>query len=95
MTPPILCDHPTDVVCVMPLPGFRLQVRFHDGVEGEVDLKERVHAANAGVFAALSDPTRFAQVGVQFGAIWWPGDIDLAPDAMHAELKAHGVWRLG
>lgn len=24
----------------------------------------------------------------------WPGDIDLAPDAMYAEIKAHGRWRL-
>lgn len=95
VTPPIVCDQPTDVAGVTPLPGFRLLVRFNDGVEGEVDLSRRVRAPNAGVFAPLADPQTFAQVGVQFGAVWWPGDIDLAPDAMHAELKAHGVWRLG
>jgi hypothetical protein len=26
--------------------------------------------------------------------VWWPGDLDLAPDAMHAEIKAHGRWVL-
>jgi hypothetical protein len=36
----------------------------------------------------------FAQVRVEYGAVTWPGDIDLAPDAMHDELKDHGVWIL-
>lgn len=85
----------TDVASVKPLPGFRLHVLFHDGVEGEVDLSGKVRAPTAGVFASLADPQIFAQVGVQFGAVWWPGNIDLAPDAIHAALKAHGVWRLG
>jgi hypothetical protein len=46
------------------------------------------------VFAVLADPERFAQVGIEFGAVWWPGEIDLAPDAMYAEIKAHGRWVL-
>jgi hypothetical protein len=26
--------------------------------------------------------------------VGWPGDLDLAPDAMHAQIKAHGRWVL-
>ncbi len=59
-----------------------------------MDLSRRVHSPDASVFAALADPDRFAQVGIEFGAVWWPGDLDLAPDAMHAEIKAHGQWVL-
>jgi hypothetical protein len=84
------------VVAVEALPGFRLRVRFQDGLEGEVDMAREVHASDAGVFAALADPKRFSAVFIEpvFGAVAWPGDIDLAPDAMHAEIEARGRWVL-
>jgi hypothetical protein len=47
-----------------------------------------------GVFAALKDPETFARVFVDHGAVAWPGDIDLAPDAMYSEIKQHGEWVL-
>ena len=92
--PPIACRLPTDVAAVEVLSGYRLSVRFYDGVSGEVDLSRRVAGPDAGVFAALADPERFARVGVQYGAVWWPDEIDLAPDVMYEQLKKHGVWRL-
>ena len=45
-------------------------------------------------FAALADPDVFAPVYVDLGVVTWPGEIDLAPDAMHAEIKKNGIWRL-
>jgi hypothetical protein len=92
--PPIICEQPDDLASVEALPDYRLQVRFHDGVEGIVDMSRRVRSPDAGVFSVLADPERFAQVGIEFGAVWWPGDLDLAPDAMYAEIKAHGRWVL-
>jgi hypothetical protein len=53
-----------------------------------------VRSPRAGVFAGLADPSLFAQVRVDFGAVSWPGDLDLAPDAMHAAIQARGVWLL-
>lgn len=94
MKPPIICDLPEDVAAVEAQPGYRLRVRFHDGVEGVVDLSRRVVSPRAGVFARLADPTAFARVGIEMGAVTWPGEIDLAPDAMHAALAANGVWML-
>jgi hypothetical protein len=49
---------------------------------------------DAGVFAVLADQQRFAEVFVDYGVVTWPGELDLAPDAMHTELKNHGEWRL-
>lgn len=92
--PPVICEQPDDLASVQALPDYRLQVRFHDGVEGIVDMSHRVRSPDAGVFSVLADPERFAQVGIEFGAVWWPGDLDLAPDAMHAQIKAHGQWVL-
>jgi hypothetical protein len=53
-----------------------------------------VHSPKAGVFAALADPSLFAQVTLEYGAVAWPGDLDLAPDAMHAAIQEHGEWSL-
>jgi hypothetical protein len=92
--PPVICEQPDDLASVHALPDYRLQVRFHDGLEGIVDMSRRVRSPDAGVFSVLADPERFAQVGIEFGAVWWPGDLDLAPDAMHAQIKAHGQWVL-
>ncbi len=72
------------VLSVTPLHGYRLHVTFADGVEGEVDLSERLFGP---MFEPLKNPTYFAQVGIEeFGAICWPNGADLAPDAMHKTL---------
>jgi hypothetical protein len=76
------------------LSGYRLKVRFLDGTEGVVDMSERVRSPEAGVFARLSDPAVFAAVFVDFGVVTWPGEIDLAPDAMHQAIRETGQWVL-
>lgn len=48
-----------DIVAVEPVCGYRLSLRFEDGVEGEVDLSTVVPFE--GVFAPLRDPTVFAR----------------------------------
>ncbi len=85
---------PWRVTAVEALPGFRLRVAFADGLSGTVDMSRLVHSPKAGVFAALADPTLFAQVALDCGAVAWPGEVDLAPDAMHAAIQEHRVWSL-
>lgn len=87
VTPPIQPRMPWRVAAVEALSGFRLHVRFVDGTEGVVDLTALIHSPDAGVFAALADPSLFAQARIEYGAVTWPGEIDLAPDAMYAEIK--------
>jgi hypothetical protein len=76
------------------LDGFCLFVLFVDGTTGTVDLSGLVHSPRAGVFARLSDPAIFRQVFVEHGAVTWPGELDLAPDAMYNEIKKSGNWIL-
>ena len=85
---------PWRVTGVEALPGFRLRVEFADGLKGMVELSGLVHSPKAGVFAALADPLLFAQVQLDYGAVTWPGELDLAPDAMHAAIQEHKVWSL-
>ena len=83
-----------DVVSVKALPGFRVLVVFEDGLKGVVDLSARVRSKTAGVFSALADPALFKRVFIEHGAVTWPGELDLAPDAMYDEIKKHGEWKL-
>lgn len=83
---------PWRVTEVMALSQYRLGVRFADGVNGVVDMSGLVLSPDAGVFSSLRDESVFRQVRLELGAVTWPGDIDLAPDAMHAEIKQNGEW---
>jgi len=67
-----------------------IHVTFADGTSGEVDMGSLIHGKNPGVFTALRDARVFEQVYVELGAVTWPGEVDLAPDAMYDEIKAHG-----
>jgi hypothetical protein len=80
-----------NVVSVQPISPMELMVRFQDGTEGKVRF-ESSHLS--GVFEALKAPEVFQQVRVESGAVTWPGDIDLAPDAMYQEIKRNGEWVL-
>jgi hypothetical protein len=92
LTPPVRPRAPWRIAAVEALPRFRLRVRFNDGTEGTVEMAEFINSDAAGVFAALRDEQVFRQVRVALGAVIWPGELDMAPDAMHREIKEHGKW---
>lgn len=96
---PVVTDTPSPrspwrITSVEVLAGLRLRVAFTDGLTGVVDLSDLVRSPRAGVFAKLADPTLFAQVRLEYGTVTWPGDIDLAPDAMYEAIRTSGEWRL-
>lgn len=74
---------------VQVIDDYALRVRFKDGLEGVVRF---LPGFFRGVFAHLTDPAAFRQVAVVGGAVTWAGELDLAPDAMHKEIKLHGEW---
>lgn len=80
-----------DVVQVKPVGYLRLNVTFRDGLTGEVVLRE---SHLNGVFEVLKNPDVFSMVKCQNGFVEWPGEIDLAPDAMYEEVKKNGIWEL-
>ena len=94
MTAEVAPRSPWRVTAVEALPGFRLRVAFADGLTGMGDLSRLVSSPKTGVFAALADPFLFAQVKLDYGAVTWPGELDLAPDAMHAAILQHSEWCL-
>jgi len=76
------------------LPEWQLAVTFNDGVSGTVDVSALVHGPDAGVFEALRDSVFFATAYLDCGAVTCPNGADLAPDAMHKEIRRSGVWRI-
>lgn len=69
---------------VIPLPGYRLRLRYADGVEGEVDLSR---LAGKGVFSVWDDPAVFENVSIGTGGeIRWGDQADLCPDALYMEI---------
>ncbi len=92
--PAPMYNHGDEVENVIPLPGYRLAVRFFDGTSGIVDMSAMIAGDEAGIFAALRDPSMFNSVAIDIGTVIWPNGADLAPDAMHDELAARGEWRL-
>ena len=66
------------------LQGYRLWLRFTDGVEGEVDLSD---LAGRGVFEAWNDRHFFENVHIdESGAPVWGNNLDLCPDALYLRL---------
>ena len=69
---------------VSPRAGFKLFLRYNDGAAGVLDLSS---LAGQGVFAAWLKPGIFEQVRLtESGALEWPGEVDLCPDALYLQL---------
>jgi hypothetical protein len=66
-------------------PNYTLFLTFEDGTQGDICISDRLFGP---MFEPLKDPAYFAQVKVdQFGAVVWPNDADLAPDALYMKVK--------
>lgn len=79
---------------VKALPNYVLEVQFKDGTHGIVEMESLIMSSKAGVFAQLKDQNLFNKVYLEMGAVTWPGEMDLAPDAMYEEIKKNGKWIL-
>jgi hypothetical protein len=78
---------------VEPLGGYRLRLRYADGVEGVIDLSTDV---GRGVFAPLADPAFFRGVHLgQYGQVAWSEEIEICPDAAYMELTCGSVVEAG
>ena len=94
IAPAIQPRAPWRIAEVRPLPSFRLWVRFNDGTQGTVVMSDFIHSSRAGVFNALRDEELFSRVYLDYGAVTWPGELDLAPDAMYEAIRRNGEWVL-
>ncbi len=91
----IICSAPWRLKMVAAQDDYCLKVVFIDGLEGCVNLKAFIFSPKAGVFAQLQNLNLFNQVYLSYGVATWPGELDLAPDAMHENIQKYGHWNVG
>ncbi len=65
-----------------------LRILFSDGTVGDVDFSVEQWT---GVLEPLHDPAYLAQVTVdtEAGTLVWPDGIDLAPESLYEQARAH------
>ncbi len=80
-----------NVIEVKAISPLSIHVIFFDGTSGKVQFKP---SHLTGVFEKLKDPEIFRQAYIENGAVTWPGNVDLAPDAMYQAIKTNGEWIL-
>ncbi|MFM0006267.1 DUF2442 domain-containing protein [Paraburkholderia dipogonis] len=68
------------------LSGHRLDVEFADGLRGVVDMSGD---SFSGVFEPLADEAYFQLASITDGVVVWPNGVDIAPDAMYAEVSGN------
>lgn len=80
-----------DIVSVKPLEGYRLHLRFEDGVEGIVDVAALVEFK--GVFEPLKDKKEFYKVRLnpELGIIEWECGADTDPDVLYAHITKEAI----
>ena len=78
------------VVEVRPLKGYKLWLRFQDGVSGTVDLSGELWGP---MFEPLKDNALFAQAAIhpELETITWPNGADLAPEFLYRAAQLVGT----
>ncbi|HEX6963078.1 MAG TPA: DUF2442 domain-containing protein [Lacipirellula sp.] len=72
------------ITTAKPLRNYHVELTFDSGETGVVDLSS---LAGRGVFAVWNQSGLFEQVSVtDVGALQWPGEIDLCPDALYLQM---------
>jgi hypothetical protein len=76
------------VIEVKPLDGYKLWLRFQDGLAGTVDLSGELWGP---MFEPLKDVAFFAQVAIhpKLDTITWPNGADLAPEFLYQTATEH------
>ena len=71
---------------VKALPGYKLWVKYSDGVEGEVNLS---HLVGKGVFSLWNNYSAFQKVHTgSSGEIAWSDEIDICPDSIYMRITS-------
>jgi hypothetical protein len=65
---------------------FTIHLRFTDGTEGDVDLRDELYGE---IFEPLKDQVFFQQFSVhpEFHTLTWPNGADIAPEFLHERVQ--------
>ena len=74
---------------------YRLKLRFNDGTEGTVDLRDVVCHDPRPVFRQASDPEAFRRFKVDMDTVVWEHGLDLAPEFLYDLVQTPAVAHAG
>lgn len=69
----------------VPLDGYKVHLRFADGLAADVDLSYLLDFG--GVFEPLRDVEYFRQLFVEGSTIAWPNEADIAPETLYDHVQ--------
>jgi hypothetical protein len=66
--------------------GYTIHLRFADGTEGDVDLRDELYGE---IFEPLKDQAFFRQFSVhpEFHTLTWPNGADIAPEFLYEKVQ--------
>lgn len=65
---------------------YKIHVRFNNGEEGNVDLRDTVFDDKREIFKALRDKDYFKNFHLTLNTIGWPNQLDLAPEYLREKM---------
>jgi hypothetical protein len=82
---------PPKLLDATPVSGYRVDLRYADGLAARVDLSYLV--GGGPVFEPLRDPEYFARLAIIPGCdtIEWPNEADIAPERLYELAKRSSV----
>lgn len=69
------------------LEGYKVWLRFSDGLEGVVNLESTILNDRRSIFQALRNVEEFKQLRLDMDTLVWENGLDLAPEFLHTLLK--------
>lgn len=80
------------LVQIRPAGDAQLDLTFSDGSTARWSAADLI-ARNTELTAPLADPSYFARVFIEAGAMAWPNGFELSPAALHRKLDESGALR--
>ena len=77
------------IVGAEPVRDRILRLEFSDGSSGDYDLAPLI-ARGTSLTSMLADDAYFGRFFLELGALSWPNGFELAPSAIHRQLKDRG-----
>lgn len=76
-----------DVIKVKPLPDYQLELEFENGECRRFDMRPLLELRPWNKIVSLSV---FEKARVEYGAVVWPGEIDVAPETLYDDSVPAG-----
>ena len=68
------------------LDDYNLFIKFNDGIEGSVNLKETIFNDSRKIFEYLREVDNFKDFQIALNTICWSNNLDLAPEYLKETL---------